>query len=64
MKKHSKEELIQAETALASMLGKCEKIMHSGRLADAQETLLDRRVQALHIALALIKQALEAQADS
>lgn len=48
------EELSEAHRALLSTLRKCEKIDIS-KLAKSQQTLLERRIAALRIALALIE---------
>lgn len=53
-KKYSLGELEEAYKALQSTLDKCEKIQTSKRLGKSQETLLDRRVRALYLALDLI----------
>jgi hypothetical protein len=51
-------ELAEAHRAIASTLGKCEKIVPKLRPGTAQHTLLDRRIRALEIALALIEREL------
>jgi hypothetical protein len=48
------EELREAYRALLSTLGKCEK-MDMEKLGKSQRTLLERRIAALKIALALIE---------
>ena len=48
------EELSEAHRALLSTLHKCEKINHS-KLGKSQQTLLERRIAALKLALALIE---------
>ena len=48
------EELSEAHRALLSTLRKCEK-MDAARLGKSQQTLLERRIAALKIALALIE---------
>lgn len=48
------EELSEAHRALLSTLHKCEK-MDISRLGKSQQTLLERRIAALKIALALIE---------
>lgn len=50
------EELSEAHRALLSTLRKCEKIDLS-KLGKSQQTLLERRIAALKIALALIEKA-------
>ena len=54
MSLHTRQELEEAKTSLASTLRKCEKMQESGRLQPSQKTLNDRRVSALRIALSLI----------
>jgi len=49
------EELSEAHRALLSTLRKCEK-MDAARLGKSQQTLLERRIAALKIALALIEE--------
>lgn len=48
------EELSEAHRALLSTLKKCEKI-NMDKLGKSQQTLLERRIAALKIALALIE---------
>lgn len=48
------EELSEAHRALLSTLHKCEKIEIT-KLGKSQQTLLERRIAALKIALALIE---------
>jgi len=48
------EELREAHRALLSTLQKCEKI-NAEKLAKPQQTLLERRIAALKIALTLIE---------
>jgi hypothetical protein len=50
----SAEELQEAYRALLSTLRKCEEI-DSAKLGKSQRTLLERRIAALKIALALIE---------
>lgn len=50
----STEELQEAHRALLSTLRKCEKI-DSATFGKSQQTLLERRIAALKIALALIE---------
>ncbi len=54
----STEELHEAHCALLSTLRKCEKI-DSAKLGKSQQTLLERRIVALKIALALIEKEQE-----
>jgi hypothetical protein len=46
--------LVEAKTALTSTLNKCEKIDEGKKLGKSQQTLLDRRINDLRIALDLI----------
>jgi hypothetical protein len=48
------EELSDAHRALLSTLSKCEK-MDAAKLGKSQQTLLERRIAALKVALALIE---------
>lgn len=48
------EELCEAHRALLSTLRKCEK-MDAAKLGKSQQTLLERRIAALKVALALIE---------
>ena len=48
------EELNEAHRALLSTLRKCEK-MDAAKLGKSQQTLLERRIAALKVALALIE---------
>ena len=52
------EELEEAKISLTSTLRKCEKIQDGKRLGASQQTLLDRRVRALKLALDLIEREL------
>ena len=54
MNKHTKAELDEAKTALTSTLRKCEKIDEGKKLGKSQQTLLDRRIKALRLAIDLI----------
>jgi len=51
-------ELTEAHRALMSTLTKCEKI-DSGKLRKSQQTLLERRIDALKVALVLIEKEQE-----
>ena len=55
----SVQELREAETALFSVLNKCEKIDAGKKLGRSQQTLLERRIKALRLALRLIKREME-----
>lgn len=50
----SSEELNEAHRALLSTLHKCEK-MDATKLGKSQQTLLERRIAALKVALTLIE---------
>ena len=54
MNEYTKKELEDAMTALTSTLHKCEK-MDATKLSKSQQTLLQRRIAALKIALTLIE---------
>jgi len=54
----SNEELQEAHRALLSTLRKCEKI-DGAKLGKSQQTLLERRIAALKIALTLIEKEQE-----
>lgn len=58
MGNYSKEELIEALRAVASMISKCEKVQEKNSLGASQRTLLNNRIKALRIASSLIKTAL------
>jgi predicted RNA binding protein with dsRBD fold (UPF0201 family) len=55
MTRYLPQELAEAHRALLSTLKKCEKVLESPRLLQAQRTLTQRRVRALEIALELIE---------
>jgi hypothetical protein len=59
MSKYSKTELEEAKTALTSTIHKCEKIDEGKKLGKSQQTLLDRRIRALRLALDLIEKEME-----
>jgi hypothetical protein len=54
----SKDELAEALRAIASTVGKCEKVLPKLKQGTSQHTLLLRRLRALNIASALIKREL------
>ncbi|OJU09158.1 MAG: hypothetical protein BGN88_08375 [Clostridiales bacterium 43-6] len=54
MEKFTTVELSEAHRALLSMLQKCGK-MDATKLVKSQQTLLERRISALKVALALIE---------
>jgi hypothetical protein len=53
-----KEDLEEALRAIASTIGKCEKVQPKLKHGTSQYTLLERRLKALYIASALIKREL------
>jgi hypothetical protein len=59
MEKYSKQDLREALRAIASTIGKCEKIQPKLKEGTSQHTLLIRRIKALHIASSLIERELE-----
>ena len=63
MDNYTKEELEEAKTALMSTLRKCERIQDGKKLETSQQTLLDRRVRALRLALTLIEREMNVNAD-
>ncbi|MDL5511159.1 hypothetical protein QSE00_04990 [Arenibacter sp. M-2] len=52
---HRKEELNEANVAIMSLLSKCEKALPNLKENSSQQTLLERRIKALQIALNLIE---------
>lgn len=54
MTEFSSEELCEAHCALLSTLHKCQK-MDATKLGKSQQTLLERRIAALKVALTLIE---------
>lgn len=63
MDEYSKLELEEAKTALTSTLHKCEKIDDGKKLGKSQQTLLERRIKALRLALDLIEREMNDHAD-
>ena len=63
MRNYTVSELEEAKTALVSTLHKCEKIDEGKKLGKSQQTLLERRINALRIALDLIERELIKNAD-
>lgn len=59
----SKEDLEEALRAIASTIGKCEKVEPKLKPGSSQHTLLERRIKALHIAAELIRRELGPCAD-
>lgn len=60
MSQFTSAELTEAHRALLSTLRKCEKI-DATRLGKSQQTLLERRIAALKVALTLIEWQQEAK---
>ncbi|MFD1164023.1 hypothetical protein ACFQ2C_00220 [Sphingobacterium daejeonense] len=54
---HRKEELNEAKAAIMSLLSKCKKALPNLKENYSQQTLLERRIKALQIALNLIEKA-------
>lgn len=54
MPKYELEELQEARRALDSTLGKCEKILPKLGERSSQQTLLERRIRAIRLAIGLI----------
>ncbi len=57
------EEYTLAVRSITSDIRKCEKVFEKKTLGASQQTLLERRIKALKISLALIEEAIEKQAD-
>jgi hypothetical protein len=55
----TKPELEEAHSALTSTLQKCKKVQEGKKLGKSQKTLLNRRVNALRLALMLIEREME-----
>ena len=55
MGNYTKEELEQASAAIASTISKIEKVQAKDTLGQSQQTLIDRRLAAFHIAMELIE---------
>ncbi|MFA6161520.1 MAG: hypothetical protein WC766_05110 [Patescibacteria group bacterium] len=58
MKNFTKEELEEANRAIVSTIGKCEKVLPKLSKGTSQHTLLIRRIKAFHVASELIKKEL------
>ena len=56
MAEFTKDELKEAHRALLSTLHKCEKVQDGSNLGKSQQTLLERRIAALKVALVLIEE--------
>lgn len=63
MEEFTKEELQEALRAIDSTIRKCEKVQPKLKEGTSSHTLLVRRIKALQISSALIKQKLESQQD-
>ncbi len=63
MEEFTKEELQEALRAIDSTIHKCEKVQPKLKEGTSSHTLLIRRIKALQISSALIKQKLESQQD-
>jgi hypothetical protein len=63
MSNFTKSELEEAHRTLTSTLQKCVKIQEGKKLGKSQEILLDRRVNALRLALVLIERETENHAN-
>lgn len=61
MDNYSKDELQEALRAIDSTIGKCVKVQPKLKAGTSQHTLLARRIKALQIASALIREQLEIQ---
>lgn len=59
MADYTEEELKEALRAIASTIGKCEKVLPKLRQGTPQHTLLVRRIKAFQIASSLIARELE-----
>ncbi len=55
---YSRTELEEAKRAIASTISKCEKSLSKLKENSAQKTLLERRIKAFLIAVALIEREL------
>ena len=63
MTNYTKTALEEAKIALTSTLHKCEKIDDGKKLRQSQQTLLERRIRALRLALELIEKEMEKLED-
>ncbi|WLD23754.1 hypothetical protein NU10_13765 [Flavobacterium dauae] len=52
---HRKDELNEAKVAITSLLSKCKKALPNLKENSSHQTLLERRIKALKIALNLIE---------
>ncbi|KQM12753.1 hypothetical protein AOA80_00130 [Methanomassiliicoccales archaeon RumEn M1] len=58
MEEITKEELEEAIRAIASTIGKCEKVLPKLKEGTSQHTLLARRIKAFRIAIELMEREL------
>jgi hypothetical protein len=58
MKSYTGEELEEAKKAVASTIGKCEKVRPKLKPDSAQRTLLERRIKAFQISVELLEREL------
>ncbi|WP_371362109.1 hypothetical protein SRRS_33460 [Sporomusa rhizae] len=59
MGNYTREELEEALRAIASTIRKIEKVQEKPTLGKSQETLIERRLKAMKIALELISREME-----
>jgi hypothetical protein len=59
MNNYTTEELTEALRSIVSTLSKCEKVLPKLKEGTSSHTLLVRRIQAFHIATALIERELK-----
>lgn len=59
MQSFTQHELQEALRAIASTIGKCEKVLPKLKEGSSQHTLLIRRINAFYIASALIERELD-----
>ena len=64
MADYTRAELEEAQTALASLIRKCEKTQGSLKPGSSQMTLLTRRMKAFRMAMTMISEALEDHPDA
>ncbi|MCL2563356.1 MAG: hypothetical protein FWE08_04900 [Oscillospiraceae bacterium] len=58
MTEFTRQEMEEAERAIASLLGKCEQVEAKLAVGAAQYTLMQNRIAALRVALVLIREKL------
>ncbi|MEA4893271.1 MAG: hypothetical protein VB085_12020 [Peptococcaceae bacterium] len=59
MNNYTKDELMEAQRAILSLLHKCEKVLEKLEPGKSQHTLTRNRIKALRVSSDLIAQALE-----